>query len=649
MSHDPPACAGHAPRGILDPMSPVAEITTLEVIPVRGKAESPEDFAASFDLARVPTAPGCYQMLDKNERIMYVGKAANLRARVRSYIHNQDSRYSVRFLMRRVTRINFLVTTNEKEALLLENSLIKEHKPRYNISLKDDKTYVSVKLNVMHEWPRLTVTRKLRKDGSRYYGPYASAAAVRQTLRELQRIFPLRTCSDNVLRNRTRPCLYYQMKQCVAPCVGLVEPAEYEKLVAQVAMALEGRSDELVKQLKAQIQQHAEALEFESAALLRDRLYAVEKTLERQRTVDVPGAEDRDVFGIYTEGRYCEFQVVFFRGGKLLGGRSFSFRTNDLPMSELFASFLLQYYGEAPVIPREVLIPLELEEAGALGDILTEKREAKVTVLHPQRGEKLRLIELAEKNAKSSFEEKRLRDEANLDLMKQLREKLHLPREPKRIECFDIATTQGDRTVGSMVVFDGGNPDKARYRHYTVKTVEGTDDFASMREVLLRRYTRAVREDDLPDLVLVDGGKGQLGMATAVMQDLGIEDLPLAGIAKSRAQESGKASPERFYIPGRMNPIILPQHSPVVLYLARIRDEAHRFANTFHAKKRSQGTLRTALTDIPGIGPKRARTLLSTIGSLAKIRETDIDTIAAVPGFNQTLAKAVKDALTKKS
>ena len=628
-------------------MSRVSEITSLEVVPAKaGEPGAAADFAASFDLARVPTAPGCYQMFDKNDRIIYVGKAANLRSRVRSYIHHQDSRYSVRFLMRRVTRIDFLVTTNEKEALLLENSLIKEHKPRYNISLKDDKTYVSVKLNVTHDWPRLTVTRKLRKDGSRYFGPYASAAAVRQTLRELQRIFPLRTCSDNVLNNRARPCLYYQMKQCVAPCVGYVEPEEYQKLVEQVALALEGRSDELVNQLKEQIQQRAEALAFEEAALLRDRLHAVQKTLERQRTVDVAGPEDRDVFGIYTEGRYCEIQVVFYRGGKMLGGRSFSFRTNDLPMEELFASFLLQYYGDAPVIPSEVLVPLELEEAAALASILTEKREAKVAVLHPQRGEKRRLIDLAERNAKSSFEEKRLRDEANLDLLAQLKEKLHLPREPKRIECFDIATTQGGHTVGSMVVFDNGNPDKARYRHYTVKTVEGTDDFAAMREVLLRRYTRAVREDDLPDLVLVDGGKGQLGMASAVMQDLGIEDMPLAGIAKSRAQESGKASPERFFIPGRMNPIVLPQHSPVVHYLARIRDEAHRFANTFHAKKRSQGTLRTALTDIPGIGPKRARTLLRSLGSLAKIREADAESIAALPGFNEKLAKQVKDALS---
>lgn len=627
-------------------MSRVAEITSLEVSPARaGAPGSPEDFAASFDLARVPTAPGCYLMYDKNDRIMYVGKAANLRARVRSYVHQQDSRHSVRFLMRRVVRIDFLVTTNEKEALLLENSLIKEHKPRYNINLKDDKTYVSVKLNVRHAWPRLTVTRRVQKDGAKYFGPYASAQAVRQTLRELQRIFPLRTCSDAVLNNRTRPCLYYQMKQCAAPCVGLVSAEDYAQLVEQVALALEGRSDDLTRQLKAQMQAHAEALAFEEAATVRDRLLAVEKTLERQRAVDVAGAEDRDVFGIYTEGRFCEIQVVFYRGGKLLGGRSFSFRTNDLPMTELFASFLLQYYSDAPVVPREVLVPLDLEEADALADILGEQRGTRVRVHRPQRGEQRRLVELAERNAQSSFEEKRLRDEANLDLLQQIREKLHLPRDPQRIECFDIATTQGDRTVGSMVVFTNGEPDKARYRHYAVKTVEGTDDFASMREVLLRRYTRAVREDDLPDLVLVDGGKGQLGVAQAVMQDLGIEDLPLAAIAKSRAEGEGKASPERFFVPGRMNPIILPQHSPVVLTLARVRDEAHRFANTYHAKRRRQATLRTALTEIPGIGPKRARALLNTIGSIAKIRTAEVETIAAVPGFNRALAERVLSAL----
>jgi excinuclease ABC subunit C len=581
-------------------------------------------------------------MHDTQGRIIYVGKATNLRARVRAYLSEQDTRYSVKFLMKRVARIAFLVTATEKEALLLENSLIKEHRPRYNVRLKDDKTYVSLRFNVQDDFPRITVVRRYKKDGAKYFGPFSSAQAVRETIRQIHRVFPLRTCTDNVLYNRTRPCLYYQMKQCGAPCVNLISRDDYHAVADQVVMVLEGRSGELEKLLQRQIQEHAEKLEFEKAAELRDRLYALRKTLERQHTVGVAGAEDRDVFGLFTQGRYTEIQVLFFRGGKMLGGRSYSFKHREMPVDEVLSSFILQYYSESSTIPREILVPLALEEAAVLGEILTEQRGGRVTLHAPQRGDKTALVAMANRNAQSSFEEKRLKEQAQQDVLQEIKEALGLRRAPHRIECFDISTTQGNKTVGSMVVFEGGEATPGRYRRYAIRRVDGQDDFASMREVLLRRYTRAIAEDDLPDLVLIDGGKGQLGVATAVLKDLGVEDLDAAGIAKARAQENGVHSPERFFVPGRSNPILLPQQSPVVLLLARIRDEAHRFAITYHRKRRTKSTVRTALTDIPGVGPARARKLLNQFGSIARIREASEGDIAALPGFTMALASQVK-------
>lgn len=628
-------------------MRPDLDSIAAERIDLAGrpsKRKTPEEFLAAFDTKKVPTSPGCYIMHDENDRVIYVGKAKNLRLRVRTYINDQDSRYSVKFLMRRVAHIDFLLTANEKEALLLENSLIKQFKPRYNVQLKDDKTHVSLRLNTKEDFPRITVVRRYRKDGALYFGPYSSAKAVRDTLRQIQRVFPLRTCSDHVMNNRTRPCIYHQMKQCAAPCVQLVSRDDYHEIVDQVAMVLSGRSPDLDNLLQSQIKELAGQLQFEQAALLRDRLYALRRSLEKQRAVAVPGVADRDVYGLYVQGRFAEIQVLFYRGGKMIGGRSFSFKQREMPLDEVLASFLLQFYSEAPVIPDEVLVPLPLEESDTLGEILTEERGAKVGVLYPQRGEKLALVDLAARNARKSFEEKQLAERAQIDLLDQIQKSLKLRAAPNRIECFDISNHQGDTGVGSMVVFDGALPNKSRYRRYRIKDVEGQDDFAMMREVLMRRYKRAVEENDLPEMVLVDGGKGQLNVALAVFSDLGIEDLETVGIAKSRAEEGGR-SPERFFLPGRSNPVILPRNSPVVLALARIRDEAHRFAITYHRKRRAKATLRTPLTDIPGIGPTRAKKLLTNFGSLAKIRGASVASIAAVQGFNEELAKTVKGYL----
>lgn len=617
-------------------------ITLAESSAVR---KTPEAFIAQFDVSKVTTSPGCYIMRDKEDKVVYVGKAKNLRNRIRTYINDQDSRYSVKFLMKRVAHIDFLVTTNEKEALLLENSLIKQFKPRYNVQLKDDKSYVSLRIDKKQDFPRITVVRRYKKDGALYFGPYSSAHAVRDTLRQIQRLLPLRTCSDHVLNNRVRPCIYYQMKQCNAPCVGKVNREEYHEVVDEAAMILSGRSQDLEKHLKNSIDTHAKKLEFEQAAELRDRLYALQKTMEKQRAVDVPGAADRDVFGLYTQDRFTEIQLMFYRGGKLLGGRSYSFKKREMPLIELLSSFLLQFYSDAPMIPSEILVPGEVDEADTLAEILSEQRGTKVHLHTPVRGEKMALVDLANRNAKRSFDEKQLAEQAQADVLEQMMNHLKLPNIPTRIECFDISTFQGDKTVASMVVFENAVANKQRYRRFSMKTVDGQDDFASMNEVLMRRYTRAIEENDLPDMVLIDGGKGQLGVATTVLKDLGIEDLPAVGIAKSRSQEYGTASPERFFIPGRSNPIILPQNSPVVLLLARIRDEAHRFAITYQRQKRSKGTLKSRLTEVPGVGPTLAKKLLNTFGSIAKIKAVSLKSLETVPGISPDLAKRIQDHL----
>lgn len=607
---------------------------------------SPEAFQDSFEVGRVPTQPGCYVMQDSKGKAIYVGKAKNLRARIRSYLNESDTRYSVKFLMQRVANIEFLVTGNEKEALLLENSLIKQYKPRYNVQLRDDKTYLSVRFDPREPFPRLTTVRRPKRDGAKYFGPYHSSSALHQVIRQIHRLFPLRTCTDYVLNNRSRPCLYYQMKRCNAPCVGYCSKEEYAILAEQVVKVFEGRGTELESELKAAIAAHAEQLAFEKAAVLRDRLFALRGMFERQHTVAVKGVADRDVFGMYREGRYIEIQLIFYRGGKMLGSRSFSFERTEMPPEELLSSLLLQYYTGGQSIPGEVLLPVVLEDAETLAEILSEAQGGKVSVLCPQRGDKLSLVELAKKNAKLGFEEKRLAEKSRRDVLEQLQKSLDLPNIPERIECFDISTIQGAYTVGAMVCFVEGRPEKSRYRKYSIKSVEGQDDFGSMREVLLRRYKRGVTENDLPDLVLIDGGKGQLGVCHAVFKDLGIEDLPHVGLAKSRV-EGEERSPERFFKPGRSNPIVLPQNGAVVRLVAEIRDEAHRFAITYHRKKRGKAGLRSQLLAVPGVGEARAKVLLGAFGSLARLRKASVEEIVAVQGISHAVAEQILECLNQ--
>lgn len=625
------------------PQPTVTASERLDFADTPSKRENAEELLRSFEITSVPTAPGCYIMMDEEDRPIYVGKANNLRARLRTYLAERDSRYMVKFLMRRVAHVQFLVTTNEKEALLLENSLIKQYKPQYNIRLKDDKTYVSIRLDLREDFPRFTIVRRYKKDGARYFGPYSSAQSVRETLRQLHKMFPLRRCSDTVMKNRNRPCLYYQMGQCPGFCVGLVDKDAYHEVLEQAMMVLDGRSNELEKLLREQIERNVEKLDFEKAATLRDRLFALQRTVERQRTVAVPGTEDRDVFGYYSEGRYTEIQILFFRGGKMLGGRSYSFPKSEMPLPELISSFLRQYYSQTAKIPAELLVPVEFEDADTLAEILTEQRGTKVVVHCPRRGDKKALVEMAMRNAETSFHEKRLAQKAQADLLDQVKRAFSLPAVPHRIECYDISNIQGEKPVGSLVSFLDAQPDKARYRHFAIRAVEGQDDYAMLREVLMRRFRQGPETPDMPDLVMIDGGKGQLNVAVTVFKDLQME-LPAISIAKSRPEETGP-TPERFFVPGRANPIIPPQHGPVVRLMTRIRDEAHRFAVTYHRKRRKKATLRTALTDINGIGPARARALLNKFGSLARIRESSVQEIAEVPGLSEQLAQSVLEHL----
>lgn len=604
-------------------------------------------------LALLPSQPGVYLMKNGAGTVLYVGKAKNLRSRVRSYFRpSGDGRYRMQFLIPNVEDIDFLVTDTEKEALILENTLIKAHKPRFNVNFRDDKSYVNLRLDPRERYPRLTVVRRPGRDGALYFGPYASSQSVRETLRTLSRIFPLRLCTDHVFNARTRPCLYYQIHRCSAPCIpGYVTDDEYRAIVEQTALFLRGRDEELLKMLYGQVHDASQALRFEEAGRVYRRIRAIERTIERQK---VTSAQDRDqdVFGFFREVDQVEIQRLTIRGGKLLGGKSDLFTGQLSSDAEILESYVNQYYAEAHDIPEEVLLPFDLEGCDGLADLLSERRGKRVGVLVPERGEKRGLVAMANKNAELSFRARREREHSQQAILQQIQERLHLRHLPRRIECFDMSNIQGTNPVGSMVVFTDGEPDKARYRKFQVKTVEGPDDFASMYEVLSRRYTRALEEDDLPDLIMVDGGKGQLNIAQAVLWELGIEGPDLVSIAKSRLKserggEDKRRTDERFFLPGRKNPVIFPANSPALFLLQRVRDEAHRFAITYHKARRAKATVHSALDDIPGVGPKRRRALLRHFGSVKAIAEASPEAIQEAGMVSRRLAETILQAVQR--
>ncbi len=606
-------------------------------------------------LESLPTRPGVYLLKGGKGKVIYVGKAKNLRNRVRTYFRGGDDRMQVAFLMKKVADFETLVTETEKEALILENNLIKQYKPRYNIRLKDDKSYVSVKVTLQDQWPRVLVTRKIRKDGARYFGPFHSANSVRATIDAIRRTIPLRTCSDGVFRNRARPCLEYQIKRCLAPCVLPVEAEDYAAHLRQAMMLLSGKKVQLVDELQREMKAASQAERFEEAARLRDRLHAIETTQERQQAVS-HGGGDQDVFGIYREGAFCDVQVLFVRSGRITGNLSYAIDDFELPDEELLAAVLTQFYQAERYTPDEILVPLDLDDRGVRGEYLGEKRGRKVEVIYPQRGSRVRLLEMARANAEQSFRARRDSEGQYAQVSEELKRRLRLRNAPKRIECFDISNMQGGFVVGSMVTVDEGRPDPSRYRRFRIKGVEGQDDFASMFELLTRRYRRALKERDYPDLLVVDGGRGQLNVAVQVLRELELdEQVDVVGLAKSRVARAARQaeverSEERVFLPGRVNPVILRRNSNALFVLQRVRDEAHRFAITYHRTLRGRSHLRSVLDDIPGVGAERKRRLLRVFGSLKAVRKASFEEIAAVPGIPGAVAAEIRrhlDSLEK--
>jgi excinuclease ABC subunit C len=600
-------------------------------------------------LDTLPARPGVYLLRDTHGKVIYVGKARSLRSRVRTYFRGGDERSQVVFLMQRVTDFDSLVTATEKEALILENNLIKQYKPRYNIRLKDDKSYVSVKVTVQDPWPRVLVTRKIVKDGSKYFGPYHSAYSVRETLDTLRKIIPLRTCSDAVFKNRSRPCLEYQIKRCLGPCVLPVDRGAYEAHLREAMLLLSGKHVELIGQLRRQMAAAAEAERYEEAAILRDRLRAIEKTQERQQAVSHWGG-DQDIFGFYREGGFIEAQVLYVRQGKLTGNQTYQLEDIELPDDEVVAALLTQFYQGERYIPDEVLVPIELEDRSVRADYLSDRKGRRIEIVRPQRGDRVRLLEMARENAEQGFRERRDGERQYERISDELRRKLHLRNAPKRIECFDISTFQGGMAVGSMVSFDEGQPDKSGYRRFRIKTVAGQDDFGMMFEVLRRRFERAKRNGQYPDLLIVDGGKGQLNVALAVLQELGIDQVDAVGLAKMRVTRDAQAtkierSDERVFLPGRVNPVVLRRNSNALFLLQRLRDEAHRFAITYHRTLRGRERLRSVLDSIPGVGAERRRRLLRAFGSVKRMRAATIEELGRVPGISPALATSIRAAL----
>ena len=597
-------------------------------------------------VSRLPTSPGVYIMKDSRSRILYIGKAVNLRSRVRSYFgKSNDGRLFIRLLMERIDDLDCILTETEDEALILENNLIKKHRPLYNVRLKDDKTYVSIKVTLSEEWPRVMVTRRYKAGEDLYFGPYGSSTAVREMLRVIKTVFPLRTCTNGFFRNRTRACLEYEIGRCTAPCVDLISKEDYMEDVSQVVMLLKGKSRELERIIEKRMKAASGNRLYELAARYRDQLAAIDKVFETQK-VEEFRLGDIDAFSIIREGNFVAIQEVLVREGKIISSRTHSFRT-ELRRAEVLSSFLTQCYLTDRYIPPEVLCDSDFRDRELLESWLSEKRGRRSRITLPQRGDKAAIIRLANRNAHNSFRIERDEQERMETLLESLEKHLELPGAPRRIECYDISNFQGSLAVGSMVSFEDGKPVRDRYRKYRIQTVVGADDFRCMKEVLERRLERGIKDGDLPDLVLVDGGKGQLSSALKVLKEIGLSSLPVAALAKERRR---KQTTERIFLPGRKNPIALAQDTPESLYLQRIRDEAHRFAIRYHRELRRRDAMKTGLEDIPGIGKKRQQALLDRFRTLEKIRGASTEELSEVIGDKLALdlQSALKQRPTRK-
>ena len=606
-------------------------------------------------LAKLPDKPGVYLMKDARGDVLYVGKAQSLRNRVRSYWQKQASGgeiHRIRSVIDRVADVEVTQTDSVSEALLLEANLIKRYRPRFNVRLKDDKSYPYIKITLVDDFPRIERTRKLVNDGSRYFGPYASASSVDESMNLVRRLFPFRTCTIDIkdgVRALQRPCLLYHIKRCQGPCITAIDKAAYRADIAQVELFLEGRQETLVKALGSEMAAAAERTDYERAAVLRDKIRAIERTMESQKMAAFARTE-LDLLGLARQDNQAAIQLFVIRDGKMIGRDVFLLdaarEAND---DEVLTSFLEQYYSRAGSVPREVYVPSAIGEPAVLEAFLAERRGGPVHLRVPVRGEKRELMVLATRNAGETLAREQARWLADhgktLAALEELAEALGLPAPPLRIECYDISNFQGSESVGSMVVFEDGKPRSGEYRRFKIRTVTGPNDFASHQEVLRRRF-RTVRAGEegveearrwaMPDLVIVDGGKGQVSAAKEVLDELGLHDLPLAGLAKER---------EELFLPDRSEPVVLPATSPALYLVQRLRDEAHRFAITYHRDLRARRSVRSAFDDLPGVGPKRKRELLKVFGSIKRVRDAPVEQIAAVPGIGPALAARIKATL----
>jgi excinuclease ABC subunit C len=607
-------------------------------------------------LKNLPTKAGVYLHKNAQGKVIYVGKAVNLRSRVRSYFHKSAwTNQKTRRLVGEIEDIEFIVADSELEALLLENTLIKKYQPRYNVRLKDDKRYPYIKVHWHEPFPKVTTTRRLLNDGARYFGPYTAAWAAYQTLDVVRKIFPYLTCTRTITGNDERACLYYHIGRCAAPCIGVVNQEEYRQIIDNLCDFLGGNTEPVVANLRRQMEEASEELDFERAVQFRDQIKAIDQIVEKQKVVNA-NTVDEDVVAFARNETDACVQVFFIRGGKLVGRDYFVLEgTADEDNAEIMTSFLKQFYDQATHIPPQILLPQDVDELMIIRDWLKSKRGADVTLKVPRRGKQKELLQMAAENATETLNHLRAQwaaDESKqTEGLVELQQALDLPEPPVRMECYDISTLQGTNTVGSMVVFAKGVPRKSDYRRFKIRSVYGQDDYASMKEMLRRRFKRMVddeyhpkskiqnpKSDDswaiIPNLIIIDGGKGQLNAALEVLEEFELRDaIPIVGLAKRE---------EEIFLPGQSEPVILPRKSQGLFLVQRIRDEAHRFGVTYHRNLRGKSATRSSLDDIEGIGPKRRRALLSKFGSIEAIKEASIEELAAVPGMNQKAAEAIK-------
>ncbi len=601
-------------------------------------------------LQNLPDSPGVYIMKDAKGHVIYIGKALSLKNRVRSYFQKGSKGEKTEIMVRQIVDLETIVTHTELEALALEANLIKKHRPKYNIILRDDKNYPYLRFDTRSDYPRLEVVRRLKKDGALYYGPYVPAGGMWETLALIRRTFPIAPCKIEFKAERPgRPCIQFQIGRCVAPCSGEADKVLYQDMVNQVRLFLEGKNRDLLDMLKKRMEEASENMEYERAAELRDRISKIEGALEKQKIIS-SGFENQDVIGTAFEGGRADIQALFIRNGMLLGRKDFFLDdVRGMTEEEVLNDFLRQFYSKEMIVPQEILLPLEMVDRGVFEGWLTEKRGGKVEVLVPQRGRKRELVQMASDNAAQSLREQMLSRRSKERILMRLQEELGLKNLPRRIEAFDISTIQGTESVASMVSFENNMPDKRNYKKFKIKTVEGQDDFASMAEVIRRRYTKAKEEGTLPDLVLIDGGKGQLNAALDVLTELGIEGPDAIGLAKARSGEEGTDREfERVFLPGVDEPVILEPTSATTHLVARARDEAHRFAITYHRKLREKRAVHSELDDIPGIGEARKKALLRHFGSIENIRQAAVEELAAAPGMTNKAAEEIVAFYKKK-